>query len=594
MNITEYVDYTRKAPYTAANVYIRTNRLIVDANELFYEYVGKKSAMPFESFIHPEDRDEFIETLNNLKGSESEFLSVRLSNLEEAYRFVFMEVCISNKKEDGKQLYQIQFYDLGDITRAYAKYRRNIRKYRQFLMLSNLFMFEYTPDNEIFKIYKSMNDKSIMLVEENLDEWCDSIIDAENVPENVIEGINNLRENLKKGVLSFEIEMEEKDAPGMMCHIKGLPLRYTNGQMMSIGVIQSKIDAKDSFYASASARDGATGLLNKKAIIEYIIARLNRGNIKSKWLIVLDIDNFKDINDKFGHMFGDRVIQRVADTLSEVFGEFGVCGRFGGDEFLIFVEDIETEEAIRSRLKAIAKHMLVAFSDEPENDIQVTLSIGVTNYPKDGDNYQELFSKADKSLYIAKDKGKNRFIIYDEMKHGEYQLQGKKARNVSYAVAGEKRVGMLTNAINSIALDGSKALESGEILNQIIEAYDIDGIAIYADGGNRRINVNGGYAGNPDEDFKAYLETGYCEHYDSNDVYADGALNVMKARCIDAYTALKHMEVGALIHCLTRKDGKPDVLVSFDIFNRSRKWSDTEVEELAIIGKLIAAVISRE
>lgn len=594
MNITKYVDDNRIAPYTSANVFLRPNRMIVDANEQFYEYIGKNSVLPFDALVHPDDVKEFVDIVSGLEEGKSEYFITRVSNLAEGYRMVYMQARISNKMEDGNKLVQLVFYDIIDAANGFSAYRFNVRKYRHFLMLSNLLLFEYNTETEIFKIYKCMNDKSIMLVEENLDVWCDSIIDGVNVTVNVIEGINSFRETLKKGILSFELKMEEMGNKDSVCTIKGLPLRFFNEQHMSVGIIQSNFELKNSYYITPSARDAGTGLLNKKAIMEYIITQLQKKDDAAKWLIILDIDNFKDVNDEYGHLFGDRVIQRVADTILDVFGEYGVCGRFGGDEFLIFVEKLEDVESVKARIKAVTKHMMFAFSDEPENNIQITLSIGVVCYPKDGRNYQELFTKADKALYIAKDKGKKRFIIYDEEKHGNYEISNKKARNVAFSVSGEKRMGMLSEAVNNIALYGGKALESGELLHQLVEAFDLDGIIVYSARKRECIRISGNYAGNPNQDISDYLDMGYYKCYDSNGIYNDNTMAAISVRSPEAYQILKRMEIGSCLHCMTLKDGKPDVFVSFDIFNRGKKWSDTDVEEVSLIGKLICTVLSKE
>jgi diguanylate cyclase (GGDEF)-like protein len=567
--------------------------MIADANEQFYSYIGKRSALPFDNLIHPDDTLEFFEEMNRVgQKGEAHFL-IRMSNLEEEYRIVYIDAQISQKVEDGEKLRLLRIYDIVDMAAGYMKYRSNISKYRRFLMLSNLYLFEYSVETEIFKIYKCMNDKSIMLVEQNLDSWCNSIIQKEGISANIANGINTLRETLQKGTLSFELQLGEKEDGNASCTIRGLPFRRQSMEHLSVGIIiADNAETGEAYYVTPSARDSATGLMNKKAMMEYIISRLHRKKDQAKWLIVLDIDNFKGVNDRYGHLFGDQVIQMVADTISEIFAIKGVCGRFGGDEFVIFVEQECSEEDLRSRLKTIAKHLAVAFADDPVHNIKVTLSIGITCYPKDGQDYQELFSKADKSLYIAKDKGKSRYIIYDEKLHGNYEIAKKAVKNVEYAMAGEKRTAMLCKIVTNLAIHGASALASPQVQQNILDVFDVDGMTVFTNGCKKRFCVCGEYAGNPDEDIPGYIDTGYYSYYDSNHIYVDCALQSMMVRNEKAYSYMKNMEVGSCMHCLTMKNDRPDVLVTFDIFNRIRKWSDTETEELAMLGKLIGAVLS--
>lgn len=109
---------------------------------------------------------------------------------------------------------------------------------------------------------------------------------------------------------------------------------------------------------------------------------------KSYYLTIIDVDDFKTINDTYGHMFGDEVLSRVSEIIRSDLNARGVAGRFGGDEFMILFENVKSEQELRLILKTITKNIQWAF--------------------------------ADKALYIAKAKGKNRYIIYDGRKHGKH------------------------------------------------------------------------------------------------------------------------------------------------------------------------------
>ena len=114
-------------------------------------------------------------------------------------------------------------------------------------------------------------------------------------------------------------------------------------------------------------------------------------------------------------MFGDEVLSRVSEIIRSDLNARGVAGRFGGDEFMILFENVKSEQELRLILKTITKNIQWAFADK---EVSVTTSWGIAKYPEDGSSLEELFKIADKALYIAKAKGKNRYIIYDERKHG--------------------------------------------------------------------------------------------------------------------------------------------------------------------------------
>lgn len=76
--------------------------------------------------------------------------------------------------------------------------------------------------------------------------------------------------------------------------------------------------------------------------------QLNRNDGQVRWLVIIDIDDFKHINDTYGHIFGDQVIRRVAEIMQELVGQRGVIGRFGGDEYVILLEKVETREQLKT------------------------------------------------------------------------------------------------------------------------------------------------------------------------------------------------------------------------------------------------------
>ena len=91
---------------------------------------------------------------------------------------------------------------------------------------------------------------------------------------------------------------------------------------------------------------------------------LNRKDHSTRWLVIIDIDDFKHINDTYGHIFGDQVIRRVAEIMQVLVGQRGVIGRFGGDEYVILLEKVETREQLKTLLKTIAKNFALAFDQK--------------------------------------------------------------------------------------------------------------------------------------------------------------------------------------------------------------------------------------
>ena len=124
---------------------------------------------------------------------------------------------------------------------------------------------------------------------------------------------------------------------------------------------------------------------------------------------MLDIDNFKALNDTIGHQVGDEFLIQLASRLKDAFRDSDVIGRIGGDEFFIFLRNIPEVKQIEKR----AGDVLSIVTSLAKGYLKVDLSgsVGISLYPKQGETLENLYAKADAALYIAKNLGKNRYIF---------------------------------------------------------------------------------------------------------------------------------------------------------------------------------------
>ncbi len=160
-------------------------------------------------------------------------------------------------------------------------------------------------------------------------------------------------------------------------------------------------------------KDALSGLYNKGASKEHIVKAIESSSKDSLHaLMLVDLDNFKGVNDNFGHAEGDKLIRKVADTLQDIFKGADIIGRTGGDEFIVLARDIENianADILAGKLvKAI--HTVYPLHG---GTLEVSSSVGVSIYPYHGQTYQELFDKADQAMYVVKGAGKNSYRIYE-------------------------------------------------------------------------------------------------------------------------------------------------------------------------------------
>jgi len=162
-----------------------------------------------------------------------------------------------------------------------------------------------------------------------------------------------------------------------------------------------------------SRTDGLTGLMNRRALMENLEHEVRRsiryGTDLS--MVLCDIDNFKEINDTYGHSTGDRALETVADVLLDMARKSDIIGRYGGDEFLLILPEttLEGSREFAERLKStLAK---TRFSSEDGSPIAFSLSFGVTAFEPEKDTPDSFITRADHAMYASKREGRNRVTV---------------------------------------------------------------------------------------------------------------------------------------------------------------------------------------
>jgi diguanylate cyclase (GGDEF)-like protein len=157
-----------------------------------------------------------------------------------------------------------------------------------------------------------------------------------------------------------------------------------------------------------SLRDGQTGLFNHTYFYQQIDFEVRRyvryGALVS--LVMIDIDDFKEVNDSYGHREGDRILAAMGRTLMQVARDSDICCRYGGEEFAVILTLTDVHEA-----GVIAKRLKMKLAQHLPDGKTVTVSIGVASCGKETGTYQYLVEKADAALYEAKRSGKNRVVV---------------------------------------------------------------------------------------------------------------------------------------------------------------------------------------
>lgn len=568
---------------TDCRLYVRRDLTVARASEWYYVFVGDNSFLPVSSFLAPEDGELLLQEAQNLK--EPVELITTIINFRDGYRNIYLRMECSDETENGMPLLCIKFFDIRDMETRCAYMEKQMAKYRHFMTLSNQYYFEYTLEDSKFVLYKYINERAITVYSGSLEDFAEKL-DRER--QSTREQLDLFCSHLKNGSASFALEFSVNGQEGpTFSSVKGGCL-YKDKSLVVGVIIPENSSEQETYYLTPAARDAGTGLFNKKAITEYAVEKLQQKDMLPRWFILFDIDDFKNINDTFGHLFGDKVIRKVADALQVNAGYRGVVGRFGGDEFLVMLEKVNDRTGLKNWLKTVVKEIAYAFDPE----LKVTASIGISQYPTDGEDYQELFEKADKALYIAKEKGRNRHIIYDEKLHGTVGKDDMQNMALTYAISRVKRREALAGFLSNIYRTGIDYIaKDAKIQKRLRDLFDLDGITIYDDYGRRVVCRSGSYMHEAPDAHAGLTDERYVAMFSEESILVLTNINRLKSLHMGAYFVAEHQEIGASVQCISRKDGVPYAMVNFEVFNRNRKWSDTDIEMLGIIGSCIGNLL---
>lgn len=166
-------------------------------------------------------------------------------------------------------------------------------------------------------------------------------------------------------------------------------------------------------------KDLLTGLWNRKYMSDYVSDYVEGEDSCGAYLMI-DMDNFKGVNDHFGHIMGDAVLVKFAQTLRETFGENAQIARIGGDEFSCFIKDIRDKREIADICEKLLDQIEEQVNSIENGQFGVSASIGVAVYPDDAVDFLDLYNKADKALYYVKQNGKSGYHFFRNKEEYSY------------------------------------------------------------------------------------------------------------------------------------------------------------------------------
>ena len=217
----------------------------------------------------------------------------------------------------------------------------------------------------------------------------------------------------------IEIIANRLDGSTIDIALRCMPMIYDGKDAMQV-VARDVSDRKrlEQQLAYQATHDALTGVSNRNALMDELDDALSysRRHKLPLWVAFLDLDRFKQINDRFGHHAGDRLLEGVTSRLSHLLRKDDIIGRYGGDEFVLVLRG-GADSYLSSQLLERIMQVVCEPVNVDGHALQVTCSLGIASFPDDGDTGHALLDRADAAMYRAKESGRNLYQLYNEEIH---------------------------------------------------------------------------------------------------------------------------------------------------------------------------------
>ena len=583
---------------------------IIEVNDGFLNMFGfsreeldEKFQNQFLSLVHPSDRQNFlIEVDRQMNKGNKLSLSYRVLCKDGTYKWTANSAQLFGDEQEER--FFCIFLDLTEVRDAQEKLRLSLEHLEIIMSQSSDIIFEWDFTSDSISISPNWLEKF------GYAPRYDGSLQKEEILHNFypddIDPMAAFMETVRKGApnSSIDVRIRALEDRYIWCRIRATTQFSTeNVPIRAVGTI-SDIDEEKRMVEDLRRRaelDALTGLYNH-AETEQRTKRYLAGNPKSVGaMFIIDVDNFKSVNDGQGHLFGDAVLTELAAGMRKLTRKTDVIGRIGGDEFAMFLKDLPSAQVAEEKARKLLEMFQQLFQGEKQ-PIKVTCSIGLSIYPLDGTDYQTLYHCADLALYQAKSLGKNRYARFD-------------ARSM-------EAVDKIGYSSLGAAIDSDEAPRGkrGDLVNYVFQIlYDTNDIDIAVDAileiVGRRFDVSRAYVFENSDDGE-YVDNTYewcnegikpqkefLQHYPYENVKGYKELfqdqSVFYCRDIRSLTPeqtrlFESQDICSTLQCALYDGKEFRGFIGFDECTGLRMWNKEEVGTLSLIAQILTTFLLKK
>lgn len=562
-------------------------------NRAFNDYFGNATYGCITEFVNPDEKESFIEFIDGFSGEEIEKCFL-LKNSDGEYRLNLVKLTAFEGEPVLRNI-DIEMVDIDSVVEVNYRICDDISRERVIMGLTGEYVFTYSELTGDIKIVRYEASSREVIVRLPLDEWREYMADGRVAMEDMVE-LDSLINCIRTYMSDFCVKLTTsmRTLGKVMEKVKFIGTVYTKytGENIVTGriVLADGVNSMGNIVEVVDelTMDSLTKVYNKKTITEYASRLVKQDTVNRISIAILDIDYFKQVNDRYGHLYGDKVLTRVAKKLKEVVGEDGVVGRIGGDEFMIVLKGINDDYALRGILRAIRTQVKWEFKNDYEN-FQVTTSIGVAFSPNNGHDYEELFKKADFCLYVAKEKGRDKYVFFrDEIHRESYQNSLNKKDKIINDGREMRELRYLTDIMVQYNHDKKAAVMA--MLEHMLSMYKIDNISIYK-GKDLKNIVSVGTPIKSESDM-SYIDTDGFKILMGDKTYiASSFINKNQDVAPEFVDEMRRRGIHSTIQCFIGTKDDVKGLLTINRMKAASQWAEYEIECSIITATLINMII---
>lgn len=557
----------------------------------------------FMNMIYEKDREEFA------KSAKEQF------SVGETMEFEYRVLCKNGKimwvldrgrivtAEDGTQTLFCIMVDITDRKEEQEKMRLLLEHHKIIMDQTTDILFEWDIETDTIDFSANWEKKfGYKAISSDISQ---KILLSENIHPEDMKNFIKIMQDTIAGIPYSETEFRISNTAHeyTWCRIRATTQYDDNNKpVRAVGVIIDIDSEKNRSRAlqEAAQRDGLTKLYNKsttKSRIEKTLANSDENTVHA--MMIIDVDNFKAVNDTYGHQCGDAVLSNMAIALKKLFRATDIIGRIGGDEFLAFMPNLQSCELAAVKAKAIVEIFKGMNIGVPTD---ISCSVGVALYPTDANDYPGLSHCADSALYKVKKSGKVDFAFYEK------DMQSIISEDMVRTVINNEQVpvesttqeeliqnifGLLYNA-KDLKLAINKALEvvghSCDVSRMYVFESSKDGKSC----SNTFEWCNSGIKPQINNLQNLSYQTdlkGIFDLYDENGVFYCQDITTIQD---NLQNILKGQDISAVLQCLIRDNGIVKGYVGFDECKKNRFWTKEQINTLTMVANMLSMFLTRE